>query len=754
MQYKVRRVATAAGVRRFGQPLHSIITADFVPNFPVDTPLGSDHHDIGRRVRYNGPDAPAHNLIDVEGTLVKFRRNNGQSIAEIRDDDGITHVVNVPSGTWSRMSYVMAPIEPSGHKGWEVSTINGTEYWVGMYNRRWYVLKDADFDQEIGKFKTRDEAIEFLDKFAATPRPKNRVSRTRRAKEARDTDFPSLIQEAIVEDADRRAAAGKPKQTAKDRDAIAKPFHQEMQRRGLAFYDTMPLGTWFTPLNDSALKHGTYRKRSKREFVSELGVVYSSAHIGPVVRPISARKVLEATLDSVISILRAAETKSAAKVLQGIQDELEEKSVVRHVRTPEGVRKYGLPIGAVIVADSAKKPTGRQLSFIWETRAGKEDADGFVTYVGTDDDLSGDTSIAARYRVGKQNGKWVALDTEGTTVATGASEASVLESLDKYSKKRVIKIHSRSDRGANWVETHGKRPVPEGMHRATGDELVDLKLPYNRKIVDIFIYDEDNPKREKSYGYGYDRKGNASSFTRKAAAEKRAVGTFATVEKMQPLMPAFEQMLKKRWRENDTYKALWFMRRFKMRVGTKAADRKQTDPESRAFGATKILVSHVKIKPDGSIRLEIPSKKKGLTIIEAKDPTTKAIIKEAIKGKKPTEALFPDTNHSRTERIIKQHFGSHVTNHNLRHYGACEEATRIIDQWIKEGYPMPETYEEMEREWGFWLGQIIEEDVLFDKKGQAWKSYLDPNILLAVCGDHPEWVDTFRDKYQQKGVAE
>lgn len=743
MEYKVRRVRTAAGEARFKQPRDTIITADYVPNIPLGTPLGPGQRDVGRLVRYVGPDAPGHNAVEITGRLTKFRSRRGRTNAEITDHDGITHVINVPSDIWKRMSHALVDIEDAEILDWEVATIGGKEYYFGPKNRRWHVLQGKDKTKPLGKFTTREEAVRFLENMAPGKKPK-RISRTQRAKQARDTDFPHLIEQAILDDADRRNVHGQRKATAREIATLSKPYHDEMKRRGLKFWEDVKRGEWFMPLGDSALKHGVYRKKNKDELISELGVVYPIAHIGPVVRPVSTQKVLELTLQSILSALTPQEHKQ-------MPFGTEVKSVVRHVATPEGVRRYGLPIGAVIVARN-NRDVGKQLAFIWRDRGGKPDADGYVSYSGSDDSPVKGTSTAAKYRVKKTGSKWVAIDEAGKTVVTGTDEGNLLENLNAYSKKRTITIHARSKRGAGWVEKQGNREAPPGMHRATGDELVDLGLPYNRRIVDIFLYDDQNsPQAKKSYGYGFDRKGNGSSFTKSAHVEKQKASVFATVEIMAPAMPDFEKAIEAHWERDDTYKALWLMRRFAMRVGTSAADARQTDPDSQAFGATKIEARMVTINDDGSVSLVIPSKKRAITPIHADDPLTVAIITAAMKGKSGTDKLF-DTNHTKTERVIKQMFGPNVTNHNLRHYRACEEATFIINEWIKE-YPMPESYKEMVDEWAAPLGEIIEQEVLHDKKGQGWKSYIDPNILLAVCGNHPEWVDQFRDKYQQKGVA-
>lgn len=777
IQVKVRRVATPAGEARYHLPIHSIIGADYVPNIPVGTPLGVDRGHVGRMVRYVGPDAPAHNPVDVVGTLVRIQRGK-RTKAQIRDRDGVTHVFNVDNTVWDRMSHPVVPIEPTEYQDWNKATVNGKPYTFGLYNRRWYVLEgdDFDWDREVGRFKTANEAAAFLEDMAVPkPKPPRRVSRVKQAKAAADTDFPDLIQRAINEENLRRSTSGKAPATDRDITAIKRPFLAEMKRRKLEFFTNVRNYTWVAPLQDSPLKHMVLRKKNKHQLISELGVIYEASHIGPVVKIVEPIKVLQATLESIVAVLHPVEVKyDAAQALDDLQSLIEQKSIIRHVATKEGVLRYHRPIGAVIVARDDDKGIGEQLAFIWRDRGGKKDADGFVSYTGSDDspiprfDKNGNRvkSQAAKYKVKQTSrNKWVAIDETGKQVATGKDELAILTALNDHTMKVAMQQHDTSRRGSGWMkETDpktgkvrivvGHRKPKKGMHRATGEELVKLgNAGMNRRFVDIFLYDD--PTDKKAYGYGYDRNGGPQSYMKTSAVIATNKQKFANVDKMEPKMPAWEQMLADHWQDNDTNKALWLMTVFALRVGTDAAARKQKKDQNPGFGATKITRRMVKRSTRTSVTLEIPSKSPEPAIIHATmddDPVTVGIIHEAMKGKKPDDPLFPDTNEGMTEEVGKAHFGDWFNNHNLRHYRATEAATAIIQDWLGQGYPEPQSYKELVDEWAKPLGEIVEREVLFDKAGEGWRSYIDPNVLAPLCKKDPSWITTFAEKHQGKGI--
>ena len=170
--------------------------------------------------------------------------------------------------------------------------------------------------------------------------------------------------------------------------------------------------------------------------------------------------------------------------------EAKSTNVVRHVRTPEGVRKYGLPIGAVIVARSGKNS---QLTHIWSTGIMSED--GYEKYNGANNSKHKDgKNKAAEYWVGQDGGKgkWKVYDEDGRfTGIAEDDEASVLLALEKEAASKSVGRTSRGNQPGHNPE-RGSREPKEGYHKPTGKELIDLGIA-NLDLVDIFIKDNLPP---------------------------------------------------------------------------------------------------------------------------------------------------------------------------------------------------------------------------------------------------------------------
>lgn len=102
-------------------------------------------------------------------------------------------------------------------------------------------------------------------------------------------------------------------------------------------------------------------------------------------------------------------TSSYEKTLSRIN----ELKVVRHVRTPEGQRRYKAPIGSVIVGNGHKLPHLKEV---------ESDFHGYNKY-----DIGNGRSVYTR----KVGGKYTAFDESDNIIASDASEDKLLDALDK-----------------------------------------------------------------------------------------------------------------------------------------------------------------------------------------------------------------------------------------------------------------------------------------------------------------------------------
>lgn len=95
-----------------------------------------------------------------------------------------------------------------------------------------------------------------------------------------------------------------------------------------------------------------------------------------------------------------------------------EEKVVRRVRTPAGVRRFGQPIGSVIVRDGVLNRLTDMIT----------DYPGWAKYQGAD---------GKRYYVGKSRNKWVATDENDYEVVRGIDEDDVTKKLNDLIKPRL-----------------------------------------------------------------------------------------------------------------------------------------------------------------------------------------------------------------------------------------------------------------------------------------------------------------------------
>ena len=436
---------------------------------------------------------------------------------------------------------------------------------------------------------------------------------------------------------------------------------------------------------------------------------------------------LVSEIKSVLSGFDLVESRLEALQVKGV-------SIVRHVRD---VDYWNLPYGTVIVARGRGK--GTPLTNIWSNRDRVGD-DGFREYVGSDDSPVHGSSKPAIYHVGKRGTKFSVRDESGKEIHSAKDEIAALEWLNAHARKR-------SEMQSTRVKPEqGFREPPPGMHKATGEEL-RMYGAANRKLVDIFIYDDQN--KHNIYGYGYDRNGKQSAFRKNDKVAEKTANKFAIVRAMEKKMARFEAQLEQDWEENETARAVYFMRAFGLRVGS--TGKAGTGASDQSFGVTQMLVKHVKVRGNKA-SIKLPSKKGAMVEFDIEDPTAIAILKLPIKDKKGDSKLF-GTDDKMTGAYIKRAFKiDGIRNHNLRHYRATEAALEQIQDWRKEGRPLPKTYDEFLKEWAIPLGAFVDETVLFDKN-QAWKSYVDPYVLMTIARKNPEWVEDFAKKYGDKGVA-
>ncbi len=454
---------------------------------------------------------------------------------------------------------------------------------------------------------------------------------------------------------------------------------------------------------------------------------------------------------------------------------LEEKSIIRHVRTAAGVARFNRPIGAVIVARGPNDKEGTQLTHLWST--GQQSADGYEIYEGADNSTiappppkDGQKRVRAKnkpahYFVGEDDkGNWLVYDEHESPVGTYSSELDALVELDKHIASRASGRTSRGNKPRSSTRKYtsqrgkrGERTPPPGMHRATGDELLQFSIVEQdkngkekvsgaavAKLVDIFIFDDFSGK--STIGYGYDRFDNnqrPATFLLRSGQVDLQEKKFAIIDRMQKKMPAFDKKIAADSKTDDTARALVLMRHLGLRVDTEAKS-------GTTFGATSLQAQHVSLVKEGgkpAVHFQFPAKNDDLDFVTT-DPTVVRVVRDAKKGKKPTDRLFPDASDEKTKTVLREHFGDlgNRPNHSLRAYYATQRARAAVKAAMGRGNKKKLTKAEFDKTVDG-IVQDIADNVLFDKKQQVL-TYVDPAVF-APLAFKPEWAADMIERHNR-----
>lgn len=444
---------------------------------------------------------------------------------------------------------------------------------------------------------------------------------------------------------------------------------------------------------------------------------------------------------------------------------LEEKSIVRHVRTAAGVARFDRPIGAVIIARGPNDTEGTQLVNLWST--GKQSADNYEIYEGADNSTlpTGGKNKPAHYFVGKgTDSKWHVYDEHEKLVGSYGSELDALVELDKHIAARAPGRTSRGNKpraGAREYTSprgkRGNRTPPPGMHKATGAELLQFSEVTTDKdgnekvsgaavvkLVDVFIYDDFEGKA--TIGYGWDRFDNQQrpkALLLRDGQANRMAEKHAVIRRMEPKMPSFDKKIREDSKTDDTARALVIMRRLGLRVDTEAGS-------GTSFGATSLQAQHVALVKSGgkpAAHFQFKAKNGNLDFVTT-DPDVVRVIRDAKKGKKPTDQLFPDATDTKTASVLREHFGDlgNRPNHTLRAYLATARAKAAVKAAMGRGKKKKLTeaaYKKAVDE----IVQDIADNVLFDKKEQVF-TYVDPDVFTPMAFK-TEWAMAMIERHNR-----
>lgn len=406
------------------------------------------------------------------------------------------------------------------------------------------------------------------------------------------------------------------------------------------------------------------------------------------------RRGLQNLVDEIMAIKsgnRGLETKSR-------------RPTVRHVRTPEGARRFNQPIGTVIVAD-AQMTNFRELSSSW---------DGYTRYRGAN---------AFNYWVYQEGNRWFAVDDDNNDIFDAGSEAELLQMIDE---------DARDPRAKDY---RGVRTAPEGFHAADIEERMAMKVP--PAWVDVFISDDKNAAL---IAVGYDGKDRKQSLYSAKHTRDQADKKYDHIKDMHKYMPALDRAIKADWKTNDDARALMLIRKLGMRPGSTS----DTRAAEQAYGAITLEARHVRLNKD-SVTFTFTGKKGVQISLNSKDPEVVEMMRSQMRGKSRRDRVFPASNAATVAAYLKSKTSDKVKLKDLRTYRANEIALDAIKRIKRK--PKTETeFKKMRNAVGDQVAAI-----LGNTRTMALNSYINPTVFYAIAED-PNWLEKIINKQRKEDV--
>lgn len=449
---------------------------------------------------------------------------------------------------------------------------------------------------------------------------------------------------------------------------------------------------------------------------------------------------------------------------------------VRLVRTPAGAKRFGQPIGSVIVADRVLRNIAVNLE------PGYKDV---VKYDGAD----GNDYYVAPYP-GKP-GSWVAVDGEDYLVAEGKSEDAVTAALDRFvasemkakrqaapkpapapkaasgtkawqrpwsslSKEEQDKIRSmrgqvpqinpltkkpwtaqaiKKKRQGRTAEDMIRRAQANGWRLITSDDerhevgrLSGKPIPPGWSHV--FVYEgPDADKRAytiQGLDWSYKMQPHQTAAKRSESLDKK----FTRYRELGKHWPRLDRQTKKDTISGDD---VGLVVRLMMLTGGRV-DSSDGESTTGSRGITSLQRQHVKVRGD-VVSIEFFGKSARTNVYQFRDKAAADALREMLaEPGKPTDDLFPAVTSARTGEYIKTHAGPDFINHDIRTFVANNELQRLLTEYEYD-------YDKNDPKSVARLVKEVSEEVgdrINDSGSVAYSAYTDPLLwqtLLDVPAD-------------------
>jgi len=414
-----------------------------------------------------------------------------------------------------------------------------------------------------------------------------------------------------------------------------------------------------------------------------------------------------------------------------------EEKVVRHVRTREGERRFGQPIGSIIVAD-------RKLSNV--TISPKQSYSDWTTV----QDKHGNEFNVGQY----EDGSWVVMDAREDPIIEAPTEDSVYKKLDQHATTTKAPAKPTAKKGTaakpKTVYVNGRKLTPAQQklrqHGGTTKHLpkrfkslpdnpnppknnkerqryVDMGIVIPPAWTGVTVPDDEALKDSHILARGYDQFGVPQAIYSLHFREQQDDIKFRRMMTLHELFDdQKEKQLAKDAMEDDAAAAVLLMRRLGIRVSTGA----ETSSTKKAYGATTLESRHVTINGN-TATLEFDAKSGKVYKIKTNDPDVVAMLKSAKAGKRGNTRLFDVTANEAQDylnNLIPSQGGAKWKNHDLRTIVANLVAMEAISKVGRKKPKNLKEYEAMRNR----IGDLVAE-VINDTRTVALNSYINPAVF-------------------------
>jgi len=255
------------------------------------------------------------------------------------------------------------------------------------------------------------------------------------------------------------------------------------------------------------------------------------------------------------------------------------------------------------------------------------------------------------------------------------------------------------------------------MRKATDEDKARLRIPKNWDPERVMVSKDPNGDGG-CLARGFDTKtGEPRSLYSAEHTAGQAAAKYDRVKRLEEHLDKIDDHVVRNAATDDTAAALLVLRRTGLRPGS------ESDRHDRpaSFGITSLETRHVKVLPDGNLRLVFVGKAGVRQSHLIKDPDMVAAIKSRLDGKGPNDKLF-NTDEKRVNAMLDDITGSEFNVKDLR----THKATVVALETIARMRP-PRTQAEFKKARTA-VGEAVSK-VLGNDPPTALKSYINPALF-------------------------